>query len=101
MLLMFEKGIRGGIIQAVHPYVKANNKYMGDLFNFIEEISYLMYLDANSLYGCLMSQPLPTGSFKWEKDVEKFTAKKTVNLVRGELPLGSRCGVPKGASQDA
>ena len=32
MLLMFEKGIRRGITQAVKRYCKANNKYMGDLF---------------------------------------------------------------------
>ena len=28
MLLMFERGIRGGITQAVHKYASANNKYM-------------------------------------------------------------------------
>ena len=28
MLLMFEKGTRGGICQAIHRYSKANNKYM-------------------------------------------------------------------------
>ena len=33
MLLMFEKGIRGGITQAVKRYAKANNKYMNDLYN--------------------------------------------------------------------
>ena len=30
MLLMVEKGIRGGMCQATHKYVKANNKYMNN-----------------------------------------------------------------------
>ena len=30
MLLMVEKGIRGGICQAIHKYTKANNKYMNN-----------------------------------------------------------------------
>ena len=33
MLLMFERGIRGGITQAVRKYASANDKYMGDKFN--------------------------------------------------------------------
>ena len=28
MLLMVEKGIRGGICHAIHRYVNANNKYI-------------------------------------------------------------------------
>ena len=65
MLLMFEQGIRGGITQAVRKYASANNKYMGDNFNLNEDTTYLQYLDTNNLYGWAMSQPLPTGGFKW------------------------------------
>ena len=65
MLLMFEHGIQGGIIQAVHQYTKVNNKYMGNKFNHEESRRFLQYLDVNNLYGWVMSQPLPTGGFKW------------------------------------
>ena len=65
MLLMFEQGIRGGITQAVRKYASANNKYMGDRFDPKSESSYLQYVDTNNLYGWAMSQPLPTGGFKW------------------------------------
>ena len=65
MLLMFERGIQGGITQAVHRYASANNKYMGDLYDPNKESSYIQYLDANNLYGWAMSQPLPTSKFKW------------------------------------
>ena len=65
MLLMFERGIRGGITQAVHRYTSANNKYMGDLYDPNKESSYLQYLDANNLYGWVMSQLLPTSKFEW------------------------------------
>ena len=30
MLLMFQNGIRGGICQAIVPYLKANNKYLNN-----------------------------------------------------------------------
>ena len=65
MLPMFERGIRGGITQAVRKYAAANNPYMADKFNPNEDTTYLQYLDANNLYGWAMSQPLPTGGFKW------------------------------------
>ena len=46
MLLMVEKGIRGGICHAIHRYAKANNKYMKNYDKNIES-SYHIY----NLYG--------------------------------------------------
>ena len=71
MLLMVEKGIRGGIVDAVHKYAKTNNKYMKN-YDKNKESSYLMYLDADNLYGWAMSQKLLANGFKWKKNVSKF-----------------------------
>ena len=65
MLLMFERGIRGGITQSVNRWAKANNPYMGSEFIPDKPTRYLQHLDANNLYGWAMSQILPTGRFKW------------------------------------
>ena len=64
MLLMFEKGIRDGIMQAVKRYAKANNKYMKDQYNPDEKSRYLQYLD---LSGWAMIHKLPTHEFAWGK----------------------------------
>ena len=65
MLLMVERGIRGGITQSVHRWAQANNPYMDSEYDSSKPTRYLQYLDANNLYGWAMSQPLPTGGFKW------------------------------------
>ena len=72
MLLMAEKRIRGGICQAIHSYAKANNKYMKNYDKNIKS-SYLMYLDANNLYGWAMSQKLSGNSFEWVEELSKFS----------------------------
>ena len=81
MLLMFEHGIRGGITQAVHRYARANNVYMGELYDPKEESSFLQYLDANNLYGWVMLQPLPTGGFRWV-DVKPDEISKLMEHVK-------------------
>ena len=72
MLLIFEKAIRGGICEAITKYKKANNKYMKN-YDKTKPSSYLMYVDANNLYGYAMSKKLPTGDFQWIEDISIFT----------------------------
>ena len=50
MLLIFERGIRGGITQSVHRWAAANNPYMGFEYDKSKPIKYLQYLDANNLW---------------------------------------------------
>ena len=52
MLLMVEKGLRGGICHAIRRYAKANNKYMNNYDKNIRS-SYLMYLDGKCLKSCM------------------------------------------------
>ena len=70
MLMMFERGIRGGITHISKRYGEANNKYMKD-YNPDKESTFIQYLDANNLYGWAMSQQLPTHGFTWMKDITK------------------------------
>ena len=51
---MIEKGVKGGICHAIHRYAKANNKYM-IYYDENKEILYVLYLNANNLYGWVMS----------------------------------------------
>ena len=68
MLMMFEKGTRGGISHISKRYAEANNHYM-DTYDPDKPSSFIQYLDANNLYGWAMSQALPTSGFKWTKNL--------------------------------
>ena len=67
MLLMVEKGIRGGICDSIYQYAKANNKYMKD-YDENKESSYIQYWDVNNFFGWAMSQKLPGNNFGSIKD---------------------------------
>ena len=81
MYLFLMDSIRGGITQVNKKYSKADNKYTRSQHNEWKNKKlrknsktndlnkYLLYLDANNLYGFSMSQPLPYKNFKWSNDL--------------------------------
>ena len=69
--MIAEKGIGGGICQAIHRCAKANNKDMKSYDKNIES-SYLMYLDVSNLCGWAISQKLLANGFEWVEKLSKF-----------------------------
>ena len=70
MYRTIDPGIRGGVSMITTRYAKANNPYMGRKFDPDQPTSYIIYLDANNLYGWAMSQTMPTGEFAWMEENE-------------------------------
>ena len=91
MLMMFERGIRGGISHISKRYAEANNKYMKD-YNPDEESTYIQYLDANNLYGWAMSQQLPTHGFKWMRNLTKDTVMDIMDKTNHSMSNRGRKG---------
>ena len=73
MFQFIEKGMGGEVSYITNRYGKANNKYMKEYDEKVPS-KYIMYLDANNLYGWAMSQYLPTDNFKWmsNKEINKI-----------------------------
>jgi hypothetical protein len=71
MLLMVQKGIRGGVSMVSQRMARANNEYLGEgKYNRTEPSSHIVYLDCNSLYAGSMRSKLPTHDFKWMEENE-------------------------------
>ena len=77
MSIFFEKGIRGGMSDVFHIYNKGNKNFLKS-YDPKQEPKYMIYLDANNLYGYVMSKFLPTSGFKWidpkECNLNKYTS---------------------------
>ena len=71
--LFIEKVMRGGISYIDKRHSKANNKYVKNHDSTKENI-FIMYFDANNLYGWAMTQYLHYGNFKWmtKKEINDF-----------------------------
>ena len=61
-----------------HRYAIANNEFVPN-YNPDDPTTWILFVDANNLYGHGMSQPFPTGNFKFlsTKEIEQFDMSKT------------------------
>ena len=84
MHLFVERGMRGGISMVSKRYAKANNPLVPD-YDPSKPKKYIVYLDANNLYGWAMSKALPKRDFKWKRVMpnEEEIMKKKENAKNG------------------
>ena len=70
--------MKEGISYIAKRQNKANNKYM-KCYDSSKENRFIMYFDANNLYGWAISQYLPYSRFKWlnQKEIDRID----VNLI--------------------
>ena len=85
MLLMFEKGIRGGVSMILNRLGQANNKFMEEKFDSSRPSKFISYLDANNLYGWAMMKPLPVGDFEWMSPLELESWEKEPCILEVDL----------------
>lgn len=86
----YELGCRCGISMISQKYARANNKYVKG-YDSTKPSSYLMYYDANNVYGWALSQPLPTGMMRWldADEIQEFNLLKKQLMVQRATYLTS------------
>ncbi|GBN95439.1 hypothetical protein AVEN_76370-1 [Araneus ventricosus] len=82
--IWFESQMRGGICFSGKRYEKENNPYISETYNDSKPLKYILALDANNLYGYVMSQSLPVGNFSW------LTYEEIQNFDRGRCELSRK-----------
>jgi len=71
MFQFIEKGLRGGISYIANRFGESNNKYISG-YNPEKQSKYIMYLDANNLYGlAYLNICQQVGSDGWLKNKYK------------------------------
>ena len=65
MVCFFMQCIRGGCSGIMKRYARANNHLMPSTYDPTKPETFIVYLDANNLYGWSMMQNLPYRHFEW------------------------------------
>ena len=83
--LFIENGMKGGISNICKRYPLANNKYLKN-YDSNKENTFIVYWDANNLYGWGMNQPLPYSDFNFltKKEINEFC----LDCISENSPVG-------------
>lgn len=92
MALFFQRSIRGGVSYAVRPHIRANNVQTRKLALDLDtaehpDDEWILYFDANMLYGGCMTEYLPECGYEWlpESQCTVPNAEALLNTVRDKL----------------
>ena len=79
--LFVQNSIRVGVSVVTYRHSTANNEFVPD-YNPDDPSTWVLFVDANNLYGLAMRQPLPTGNFQFlsPKEIDIFDIAKTVAI---------------------
>ena len=83
MYLFLMDSIKGGISVCNKKHIIADNKYIN---KNTKNNKYILYLDANNLYGYSMIQKLPYKNFKWSNDLTLDKIQTGIYEVDIEIP---------------
>ena len=83
--LFIERAIRGGVSTITKRWATANHPGVPN-YNPNQELSHLLYIDSNNLYGWSMSQFLPTHGFRWLTQEE--ITKLVISNISDEATTG-------------
>ena len=70
MSMFIDMSLIGGYSGVTNPFAKANHPQCTD-YNRMLPLMWILYMDANNLYGYAMRQYLPTGGFEWVDVTER------------------------------
>ena len=81
MHLIIQDGLRGGKYEPIYYHAKENNNYVSPNFNKDnEKESYVISLDASSLYASATCYKLPYGQPKFDQNISKYTIEYILNF---------------------
>ena len=99
MYLFLMDTIRGGICVVNKKFVKADNIYTREVHDESSDKKvnrklktndlnkFIMYIDANNLYGYSMSKPLPYKNFKWSDNLTLYSNNLKIGIYEVDIEI--------------